>query len=172
MEQVTEQGGASSVASTWTVGDLIAEGLAALAGSDAGDSKLIEGRAIAIKASPIRGNSQHIVIGTATLPPGFSTRAHSHAAEEVVVVLKGSGFVDIAGSRYRLEQGTVILAPANLIHVTHSDPGPEPLVVLWFYAPPGAEARWVGASDNSRNAAGPVPSHGAGPKAHERHRDL
>ena len=29
------------------------------------------------------------------------------------------------------------------LRATHADPGEEPLIVLWFYAPPGSEARWV-----------------------------
>ncbi len=127
----------------WTMDELIAEGLAALERGEAGDGKLIDGRALAVKASPIKQNSEHIVIGTATLPPGFSTRAHSHSAEEVAVVLRGSGSVDIEGIGHRVGPGSILLTPANLVHVTHSDPGLEPLVVLWFYAPPGAEARWV-----------------------------
>ena len=79
----------------------------------------------------------------AALPPGFTTRAHSHAAEEVAVFLRGSGRVEIDGVPHRVEAGTVLVTPSDLVHVTHSDPGGEPLVVLWFYAPPGSEARWV-----------------------------
>lgn len=146
----------------WTVDELIAEGLAALERGDAGDGKRIDGRALAVKASPIKGNSEYIVVGTATLPPGFSTQAHSHPAEEVAVVLRGSGSVDIAGVNHRLDRGIVLLTPANLVHVTHSDPGSEPLVVLWFYAPPGAEARWV--EPEKHNTAG----HFGGPAAGSR----
>ena len=39
--------------------------------------------------------------------------------------------------------GRVLVTPSDLVHVTHSDPGAEPFIVLWFYAPPGSEARWV-----------------------------
>jgi quercetin dioxygenase-like cupin family protein len=130
-------------APAWTVDELITEGLAALERGEAGDGKRIDGRALAVKASPIKANSEHIVVGTATLPPGFSTRPHSHEAEEVAVVLQGGGSVEIEGVEHRLDRGTILLTPANLVHVTHSDPGSEPLVILWFYAPPGAEARWV-----------------------------
>jgi quercetin dioxygenase-like cupin family protein len=130
-------------APNWSLDELIAEGLAGLATGESGDAKRIDGRALAVKASPMRSNSTHIVVGTATLPPGFSTRPHSHSAEEVAVVLRGSGWVDIDGAPHRITQGTLLVTPADLVHVTHSDPGEEPLVVLWFYAPPGAEARWV-----------------------------
>lgn len=130
-------------APTWNLDELITEGLEGLARGEAGDAKRIDGRALAVKASPMKDNSKHIVLGTATLPPGFSTRAHAHSAEEVAVVLRGSGWVDIAGVRHRLATGTILLTPSDLVHVTHSDPGDTPMVVLWFYAPPGSEARWV-----------------------------
>jgi quercetin dioxygenase-like cupin family protein len=130
-------------APTWTLAALIDEALAGLELGEAGDAKRIDGRALAVKASPMKGNSEHIVTGMAALPPGFTTRAHSHAAEEVAVFLRGSGRVEIDGVAHRVETGTVLVTPSDLVHVTHSDPGDEPLVVLWFYAPPGSEARWV-----------------------------
>jgi gentisate 1,2-dioxygenase len=128
---------------TWQIDDLIAEALAGLEHGEAGDAKRIDGRALAVKASPMKGNSEHIVTGVAALPPGFSTRAHSHSAEEVAVFLRGSGRVDIDGVRHPVSAGTILITPSDLVHVTHSDPGGEPLVVLWFYSPPGSEARWV-----------------------------
>ena len=130
-------------APSWSLDGLIEEALAGLELGESGDAKRIDGRALAVKASPIKGNSEHIVTGTAALPAGFSTRAHSHAAEEVAVFLRGSGRVDIDGVSHRVQTGTVLVTPADLVHVTHSDPGEDPLVVLWFYAPPGSEARWV-----------------------------
>jgi quercetin dioxygenase-like cupin family protein len=130
-------------APSWSLDALIEEALVGLETGEAGDAKRIDGRALAVKASPLKGNSAHIVTGMAALPPGFSTRAHSHAAEEVAVFLRGSGRVDIDGVSHRVEAGTVLLTPSDLVHVTRSDPGTEPLIVLWFYAPPGSEARWV-----------------------------
>ena len=130
-------------APAWTLESLIAEGLAGLADGVSGDAQRIDGRALAVKASPLRDNSQYLVMGTATLPPGFSTRAHSHVAEEIAVVLRGSGHIDIEGVSHPVAAGSVLLTPSELVHVTHSDAGTEPLVILWFYAPPGSEARWV-----------------------------
>jgi quercetin dioxygenase-like cupin family protein len=130
-------------APSWKLDDLIAEALAGLAEGEHGDAKRIDGRALAVKSSPMKGNSEHIVTGMAALPPGFATRAHSHSAEEVAVFLRGSGRVEIDGVAHRVEAGTVLVTPSDLVHVTISDPGDEPLVVLWFYAPPGSEARWV-----------------------------
>ena len=135
--------GREPFAPSWQLDELIAEALAGLEHGEAGDAKRIDGRALAVKASPIKGNSEHIVTGMAALPPGFSTRSHSHSAEEVAVFLRGSGRVDIDGVTHPVSAGTILLTPSDLVHVTHSDSGDEPLVVLWFYAPPGSEARWV-----------------------------
>jgi gentisate 1,2-dioxygenase len=138
----------------WQLEDLIAEALDGLARGESGDAKRIDGRALAVKASPMRGNSVHITTGMAALPPGFTTRPHSHAAEEVALFLRGSGSVEIDGVAHRVTAGTLLVTPSDLVHVTHSDPGDEPLIVLWFYAPPGSEARWI---DPERHAtAGPT----------------
>ena len=96
---------------------------------------------MAVKASPELANSAKIVMGTSALPPDFSTVPHSHEAEEVAVALSGSGWVDIDGEPHPLEEGTILFAPSNLPHQTHS--GPDGLTVLWFYAPPGSEVRWL-----------------------------
>lgn len=130
-------------APSWTFDGLVAEALEGLATGESGDAKLIDGRALAVKASPMKDNSEHIVVGVAALPPGFSTRAHSHAAEEVAVILRGSGEVEIDGVAHPVGTSSVLLVPADTVHVTHSGSGSEPMVVLWFYAPPGSEARWV-----------------------------
>ena len=141
-------------APAWDLEALRAEILEALRQGAAGDGQVIDGRALAVKASPMKGNASKIVVGTAALPPGFSTRPHSHEAEEVAIFLSGSGTVDIDGVAHRVRAGTVLLTPSNAPHVTHSDPGEEHLVVLWFYAPPGSEARWI--EPDRHETAGPA----------------
>lgn len=126
-------------ATGWLLSDLAEEIEKALAEGGAGDGRLVEGRATAVKASPERGNSSKIVMGTSCLPPHFSTVAHSHEAEKVSVVLSGGGWVDIDGTPHTLQPGGILLAPSNLPHQTHS--GPDGLTVLWFYARPGSEVR-------------------------------
>ena len=132
----------------WQLDELQTEITEALRLGSSGDARLIEGRAIAVKASPILTNSTRIVIGTAALPPGYATTAHSHEAEEAAVFLSGSGTVEIDGVAHRVAAGTVLLTPSNAVHVTHADPGTIPLVALWFYAPPGSEARWLELAEN------------------------
>jgi gentisate 1,2-dioxygenase len=131
------------MAPSWQLDDLVAEILKTLSSGDSGDGKLVDGRALAVKASPVRGNSTRIVYGLAALPPGFHTRGHSHEAEEIAMVLAGAGSVEIDGVMHPVRKGTILLTPSGAGHITHSDPGDEPLVILWFYAPPGSELRWI-----------------------------
>ena len=125
----------------WTISRLAAEIEEVLAKGIAGDGRLIEGRAMKVKASPQLGNSDKIVMGMSALPPHFSTVIHSHEAEEVAVTISGSGWLDIDGKSHPMEVGTIVFASSNLPHQTHS--GPDGLTVLWFYAPPGSEVRWL-----------------------------
>jgi quercetin dioxygenase-like cupin family protein len=125
------------------ISSLKEEILAALESDEGfGDGQRIEGRAVAVKASPRRGNAQQIVVGTAALPPGYRTPPHRHASEEVALVLSGSGRIDIDGALHRVEEGSVVVTPGNSQHSTLAD-RKAPLVILWFYAPPGSEERWL-----------------------------
>jgi len=122
--------------------DLKNEALRALNEGGYGDGRVFDGRVIAVKTTPAKGNGSAIAVGTAALPAGYTTPPHSHPAEEVAVILSGRGGVDIDGVVHRVEEGTVLVTPADSMHTTFADEG-APLVVLWFYAPPGSEARWL-----------------------------
>ena len=122
--------------------DLKDEILRALNEGGYGDGRVFDGRVIAVKTAPAKGNGSAIVVGTAALPAAYRTPPHSHEAEEVAVFLSGRGGVDIDGETYPVQEGTVLVTPANSTHTTFADDG-APLVVLWFYAPPGSERRWI-----------------------------
>ena len=122
--------------------ELTAEVLHALEHGDSGDARVHDGRVIAVKTTPARGNAASIVVGAAALPPGYSTPAHHHLSEEVAVVLSGSGNVEIDGEVHPVTEGTVLVTPSNSTHVTTADES-GPLVILWFYSPPGSERRWL-----------------------------
>lgn len=122
--------------------ELTAEVLHALEHGDSGDARLHDGRVIAVKTTPARGTAASIVVGTAALPPGYSTPAHHHVSEEVAVVLSGSGNVEIDGDVHDVTEGTVLVTPSNSTHITTADES-GPLVILWFYSPPGSETRWL-----------------------------
>lgn len=141
-EGVTWVGDARYAPTSMTFDGLKREALRALAEEGFGDGRVFDGRVIAVKTSPAKGNAKAIVVGSAALPADYTTPPHSHASEEVAVFLAGSGHVDIDGVVFPVEEGTVLVTPSDSVHATSADDG-GPLVVLWFYAPPGSEARWL-----------------------------
>lgn len=122
--------------------ELTNEALRALEEGGYGDGKMFDGRVIAVKTTPVKGNGSALVVGTAALPAGYETPPHSHEAEEVAIIISGKGGVEIDGEIFPVSEGTVLVTPSNSVHKTFSDED-SPLVVLWVYGPPGSESRWL-----------------------------
>jgi quercetin dioxygenase-like cupin family protein len=141
-EAVIRMGNSTYDPTSMTFGGLKEEALRALAEGGYGDGRAFEGRVIGVKTTPAKGNGSGMAVGFAALPADYRTPPHSHASEEVAVILSGRGGVDIDGVVYPVEEGTVLVTPSNSVHATFADEG-GPLVVLWFYAPPGSESRWL-----------------------------
>jgi quercetin dioxygenase-like cupin family protein len=126
---------------SWQFGTLEDKGLAHLRGASSGMHD-VEGRFMEVLASPAIGNATRLAVGFSALPPGFAVPEHSHEAEEVAIVLRGSGVVTIDGEDHPISAGTALLHPARSVHATVADRGSE-LLVLWIYAPAGSEERWL-----------------------------
>ncbi len=118
------------------------EALAALEEGGRPGFPLIEGRVLAVQVTPEHGTSSDIAMGVAALPPGFSTPDHTHRAEEIATVLRGSGAITIDGTTIEVAPGSVVVTPPHAHHVTTAGPD-GPLVVYWVYAPTGSERRWL-----------------------------
>ncbi|MDE0376038.1 MAG: cupin domain-containing protein [bacterium] len=118
------------------------EALAALEEGGRPGFPLIEGRVLAVQVTPERGTSSDIAIGVAALPSGFSTPDHTHRAEEIATVLRGSGSITIEGTTIDVTPGSVVVTPPYAHHVTTAGPD-GPMVVFWMYAPAGSEQRWL-----------------------------
>ena len=81
-------------------------------------------------------------VGFSTIPPGASTEAHHHVAEEIAYIMSGTGYVEIGDERFDLAPGSVIFTPSDSVHRTTAT-GSEPLVSVWVYSPSGSELRWL-----------------------------
>jgi quercetin dioxygenase-like cupin family protein len=132
--------------STYVVRDLAAlvDGALAVLESGVGteDFPLIQGRVLAVQASPDLGSSEDMAWGVAALPAGFSAPEHTHRAEEFAMILRGSGTITIEGEVIAVSEGSVVVTPPHLRHLTTA--GPEgPMVVYWVYGPAGSEGRWL-----------------------------
>jgi quercetin dioxygenase-like cupin family protein len=70
------------------------------------------------------------------IAPGDAVLRHTHTAEEVLLVLAGSGEAEVAGERAPVRRGTVAVVPP---HAPHSivNAGDEILRVVGFFAAAG-----------------------------------
>lgn len=64
--------------------------------------------------------------------PGYHCGAHSHSAEEVLLVLEGEAEAVVGEERGRLRMGGVALAPAHISHDLHNV-GEDTLRVVGFF---------------------------------------
>ena len=132
--------------SRYVVRDLarLAEGALAVLESGVGTNEcpLIQGRVLAVQASPELGSSEDMAWGVAALPAGFAAPEHTHRAEEFAMILRGSGTITIEGDVMAVSEGSVVVTPPHLRHLTTAGPD-GPMVVYWVYGPAGSEGRWL-----------------------------
>lgn len=75
-------------------------------------------------------------LAEATLEPSQSTERHYHrATEEIYLVTKGSGEVEVDGETKRVRPGDAILIPPGAWHTLENN-GTSELVVLCTCSPP------------------------------------
>jgi len=66
---------------------------------------------------------------------GAHTRPHTHATDQVLFFVQGSGFVWIAGEERQLvEEGDIVVVPAGVVHM-HGATDVEPICHLAVRAP-------------------------------------
>jgi quercetin dioxygenase-like cupin family protein len=102
----------------------------------------VNGRVIEVLASPELGNAASLATGVSILPAGVSTPWHSHEAEELALVVDGTGIVTIDDEQIRVAAGDFVYTSPNRRHQTIADPD-GPMTVLWIYGPAGSESRWL-----------------------------
>lgn len=75
-------------------------------------------------------------LAEATLEPGQATERHHHrATEEIYLVTKGSGELEIDGERRRVRPGDAVLIPPGAWHTLDND-GTSELTILCMCSPP------------------------------------
>lgn len=90
--------------------------------------------------SPIQ--AEHFSIGYVTLDPhGGQVPWHSHAQEEVYVVLQGQGEMCLGEERTVVTSGQAVYVPSGVFHQM-TNVGAEPLRMLYCYGPAGEVAHW------------------------------
>lgn len=130
------------------IDEMVDEAVAALASGGTAKHPLIEGRIVAVFATPDDETSARMAMGVSVLPPGYSTPAHHHPAEEFATVVRGTGSITIDGEVVPVAPGDLVVTPPDSVHVTTSS-ADEPLVIHWSYGPAGSEQRWLQTGGNS-----------------------
>lgn len=92
----------------------------------------------------VKSNDKHaqLAVGVSALPSNFEVPPHVHPADEVALVLRGSGWASLEDSRLDIQVGSLLHTPGGASHGTASDER-GPMVVLWMYAPPDSALRWL-----------------------------
>ena len=79
--------------------------------------------------------SRHMTVTWIEVPSGVSQELHSHEeAEQVYVVVRGTGTLSTTGDTEQLEQGDLALIPPASDH-TIANEGDEPLAILSVQSP-------------------------------------
>jgi mannose-6-phosphate isomerase-like protein (cupin superfamily) len=75
-------------------------------------------------------------LAEATLEPGQATQRHYHErTEEIYLVTKGSGDLEVGGETQRVRPGDAILIPAGAWHTLENN-GTSELTILCMCSPP------------------------------------
>lgn len=104
--------------------------------------KWVNGRIVAVLGSPDQRTTTDFAFGVSVLPAGVETPTHTHRAEELALIIKGSGVINIGEVAHPVEQGDLLRTPAHAPHSTRAA-ATIPMHVLWIYAPAGSEQRWL-----------------------------
>ena len=126
----------------WSVNELCAELHNDLGSRNPKLGRWVNGRLVGVLASPDDDSAHHLAVGVSALPPGAAAPVHDHEAEEVALIIAGSGRIVIGEFTSNVTTGDVVIAPSGASHQTIANVDSE-LLVLWIYAPPGSEQRWL-----------------------------
>ena len=124
------------------INDMVDEAVAALDAGGTARLPLIDGRIVAVFATPDDSTSARMAMGISVLPPGYSTPAHHHPAEEFAMIVRGTGSITIDDEVIPVGPGDLVVTPPDSEHITTSSADSQ-LVVYWSYGPAGSEQRWL-----------------------------
>ncbi len=110
--------------------------------------------------TPDRTEGASVTFGEVVLLPGKGHDRHNHPeSEEILYVLSGEGVQTLNdGTPFPVKAGDVIHIPTAAFHSTHNN-GWEPLRLLAFYNPGGAEKGLTGLPDFKELSPGQVQGY-------------
>lgn len=93
---------------------------------------------------PVREGISRIVFGIsaegttlaiADVRNGHETKPHSHAAQQIVVIMQGTCVFHVGGETYPVKRGSWIVIPSNVEHYIEVTDSEEPVLNLDIFVP-------------------------------------
>ncbi|QPM67843.1 cupin domain-containing protein [Atribacter laminatus] len=79
--------------------------------------------------------SKYVTLNYSEFEPKQAFTQHIHKnSEDVIIILKGSGYIRVEGKDYEIKEGDVVYIPAGEMHGTIA--GDEPMIAISCQAPP------------------------------------
>jgi mannose-6-phosphate isomerase-like protein (cupin superfamily) len=98
------------------IDDMVDEAVVTLDAGGTARFPLIDGRIVAVSATPDDSTSARMATGISVLPPGYSTPAHHHAAEEFAMIARGTASTTIADEVIPVGLGDLVVTPPDSDH--------------------------------------------------------
>ncbi|MBM9595427.1 cupin domain-containing protein [Roseitranquillus sediminis] len=96
--------------------------------------------------------SEAMINGITAFDPGASIGLHFHDCEESVMVIEGTGTVEIDGTRHEMRTGDVTWVPPGVPHrfLNETD---APMAIFWTYASADATRTLVATGETRKVAS-------------------
>jgi len=122
-----------------------------------------------LKVTPQNSGSQHLVLGTETIPPGGVIAKHRHLAQdEILFLLTGSARVSLNDQDYEVHAGGMVFFPLNT-WVSLKNTGATPIQLIFIFSAPGFEEYMRCSSVPEGRPAPPMPFDEVSKCAHQGH---
>src|SRR5215831_10664107 len=90
-----------------------------------------------LKVTPQNSGSQHLVLGTETIPPGGVIPKHRHLGQDEILFLQtGSAHVSLNDQDYEVHAGGMVFFPLNT-WVSLRNTGTAPIQLIFIFSAPG-----------------------------------
>lgn len=89
---------------------------------------------VPLATGPTTGDVNEFTTGISSYPVGEGAPFHSHNCDEQVVLLSGSGEVEVDGVVTALGQYDGAYVEAGKVHRYRNTSDAEPMVILWIYS--------------------------------------
>ena len=122
-----------------------------------------------LKVTPQNSGSQHLVLGTETIPPGGVIPKHRHLGQDEILFLQtGSARVSLNGQNYEVHAGGMVFFPLNT-WVSLRNTGAAPIQLIFIFSAPGFDEYMRCSSVPEGQPAPPIPLEEISKCAHGGH---